>query len=92
MILNFRHNGLRSLWERGDGRHLPPEYADKIQRILDYLNDGTALANGDGRRYRLHRLRGNLAGYWAVSVSANWRIIFRSQDGDVCDVELIDYH
>lgn len=41
---------------------------------------------------RLHPLKGKLAGYWSVSISANWRIIFRLEDGDVCDVELVDYH
>ena len=43
-------------------------------------------------RYRLHALKGNLKGYWSVTVKANWRIIFRFEAGDVYDVELIDYH
>ncbi len=42
--------------------------------------------------FRLHPLKGNLAGYWAVSVSGNWRVIFRFEDGDAVDVNLIDYH
>lgn len=40
----------------------------------------------------LHPLRGELAGYWAVKVSANWRVIFRFEDGDAVDVDLVDYH
>jgi len=40
----------------------------------------------------LHPLRGNLAGFWAVRVSGNWRVIFRLEDGQVFDVDLIDYH
>ncbi len=44
------------------------------------------------RGFGLHRLTGDRAGYWAVTVSANWRIVFRFQEGDVCDVDLIDYH
>ncbi len=43
-------------------------------------------------QYRLHAFRGNLKGYWSVTVNANWRIIFRFEDGDVHDVKLIDYH
>ena len=43
-------------------------------------------------RYRLHFLKGKLAGYWSVTVKANWRIIFRIEGDDVYDVELIDYH
>lgn len=42
--------------------------------------------------YRLHTLKGKLAGYWSVTVKANWRIIFRIEGEDVYDVELIDYH
>ena len=43
-------------------------------------------------QYRLHSLKGNLKGYWSVTVRANWRIIFRFENGNVHDVELIDYH
>ena len=42
--------------------------------------------------YRLHSLRGNLAGHYAVSVSGNWRVTFRFEDGDAVDVDYIDYH
>jgi len=42
--------------------------------------------------YRLHPLKGDLKGYWSVTVRANWRIIFRFQETDAFDVELTDYH
>jgi proteic killer suppression protein len=42
--------------------------------------------------FRLHPLKGDMAGLWSVTVRANWRIIFRFKDGDVTDVDLIDYH
>jgi toxin HigB-1 len=42
--------------------------------------------------YRLHPLKGELAGFWSVTLSGNWRIIFRFEDGSVFDVDLIDYH
>ncbi len=41
---------------------------------------------------QLHKLKGNLREFWAVSVSGNWRIIFRFEDGEPCDVDLVDYH
>ena len=92
MIRNFRHNGLRRFRERGDRRRVPPEYADRIDRILDALEEISSPQNVVAMGYRPHRLTGNLAGYWAVSVSSNWRIVFRLDDGDVYDVDLIDYH
>jgi proteic killer suppression protein len=42
--------------------------------------------------YRLHPLRGRLKGMWSVTISGNWRIIFRFEDGDAFDVDLVDYH
>ena len=42
--------------------------------------------------YRLHPLKGELKGFWSVTVRANWRIVFRFEGTDAFDVELIDYH
>jgi len=42
--------------------------------------------------YRLHSLKGDLKGFWSVTVRANWRIMFRFEGTDAFDVELIDYH
>ncbi len=41
---------------------------------------------------RLHPLKGDLRGLWAVTVRANWRIVWRFEGLDVVDVDLIDYH
>ena len=43
-------------------------------------------------RYHLHALKGDMRGYWSVTVQANWRIIFQFEETDAFDVELIDYH
>ena len=43
-------------------------------------------------RYHLHPLKGKFKGYWSVTVKANWRIIFRFEEGRAYGVELIDYH
>ena len=42
--------------------------------------------------FRLHPLTGDLKGFWAVTVRANWRIIFRFEQGRALDVNLVDYH
>ncbi|MCH6580929.1 MAG: type II toxin-antitoxin system RelE/ParE family toxin [Nitrospinae bacterium] len=41
---------------------------------------------------QVHSLKGNLKGWYAVTVRANWRVIFRYEEGHVLDVDLIDYH
>ena len=92
MIVHFRHNGLRRLYEKGERRRVPPEYVDKIERIIARLDEATMPAHMDLPGYRLHPLKGELAGCWAVSVSRNWRIVFRFEGEHVIDVDLTDYH
>ena len=43
-------------------------------------------------RFRLHSLKGDLAGYWSVKVSGNRRIVFRFEGVHATDVDLVDYH
>ena len=104
MIVRFRHKGLRRLYEKGDRRLVPSQRASKIERILARLDVAAEPADmnlpgfqlhplrGDLPGFQLHPLRGDLAGFWAVSVSGNWRIIFRCEAGNVRDVDLVDYH
>ena len=92
MIVSFRHKGLKLLFEKGDRRRVLPDYADKIERILARLEEASEVGNMDLPGFRLHPLKGDLAGNWSVTVSGNWRIVFRFEGGHACDVDLIDYH
>ena len=92
MIVHFRHKGLKRLYERDDRRGLPAAHADRIARILARLDVAAAPQQMDLPGFRLHPLKGDLAGFWAVSVSGNWRIVFRFDGTDVRDVDLVDYH
>lgn len=92
MIASFKHQGLRMLYEKDDGRRLPAAYLDKIARILARLDEATDVQSMALPGFRLHPLKGDLRGFWSVSVSGNWRIIFRFENGNAYDVNLIDYH
>ena len=92
MIRSFRHRGLRRFYEHGDPRLIRPDLHDRVEAILAQLDVATSPGAMRMPHYRLHALKGNLAGYWSVTVKANWRIIFRFEGEDVYDVELIDYH
>lgn len=92
MIVGFRHKGLKLLYEKGDRRRVPSEKVGKVDRILARLDEATEPANMDLPGFRLHPLKGDLAGYWSVNVSGNWRIVFRFEGVHACDVDLIDYH
>jgi proteic killer suppression protein len=92
MIQRFRHRGLRRLYEDDDRREINPQHADKIAGMLARLDQATEPRHLDLPGWRLHLLKGDLAGYWSITVSANWRIVFRFEQGDATDVDLLDYH
>jgi proteic killer suppression protein len=92
MIESFRHSGPKRFYQQDDRRKLPPDMVDRIASILAALDAATTIAALNRPSFRLHRLKGGLKGFWAITVRANWRIIFRFEDGKVFDVDLADYH
>jgi proteic killer suppression protein len=92
MIRNFRHRGLKRLYDKGDASKVSAQDVNKIRRILARLNNSSRPEDMDVPGFRLHPLKGDLKGFWAVTVRANWRIIFRMEGEDAHDVDLIDYH
>ena len=92
MIEGFRHKGLQRLYEEDDRRKLPADMVGRIRRILAALDAATTIEALNQPTLRLHMLKGELKGFWAVTVRANWRIIFRFEDGNVFDVDFVDYH
>ena len=65
---------------------------DKIENILAKLDTSNVPEKMDVPGFRLHPLKGDWRGFWAVTVRANWRIIWRFENEDAVDVDLIDYH
>lgn len=92
MIRSFKHRGLKRLYERDDKSGIRPDLLDTVERIITLLDAATTPQALDLPRHRLHALKGDLQGFWAVTVRANWRIIFRFEGTDAFDVEMIDYH
>ena len=92
MIRSFKHRGLKRLYERDDRSGIRPDLVDTVQEILTVLDDVDTPQELGLPGYRLHPLKGDLKGFWSVTVRANWRIIFRFDGADAFDVELIDYH
>ena len=92
MIRSFRHRGLKRLYERGDRSRVRADQADRLAIALADLDDARKPSDLDLPGYRLHPLKGDLKSFWSISISGNWRIVFRFDDGDVYDVDLVDYH
>ncbi|MGA2230961.1 MAG: type II toxin-antitoxin system RelE/ParE family toxin [Tepidisphaeraceae bacterium] len=92
MIRSIRHKGLRRLYDDDDPRGVMHEHAQKLRDILVRLDAAGSAVDMDLPGFRLHPLKGELAGFWAVTVRANWRVIYRFADGDAFDVDYVDYH
>jgi toxin HigB-1 len=92
MIRSLKHRGLKRLFERDDRSGIRPDLVDTVQEILTVLDDAATPQELNLPGYRLHPLKGDLKGFWSVTVRGNWRIIFRFAGTDAFDVELIDYH
>ncbi len=89
MIASFKHRGLKKLYEDDDRRGISAAHVGKIKRILARLDEAAEV-----RDMALGFIRSGATskGFWAVSVSGNWRIVFRFENGNVYDVDLINYH
>jgi proteic killer suppression protein len=92
MIGSFKHRGLKRLYERGDRSGIRPDLLDIVEDILARLDEAVTPQAMNLPGYRLHPLKGDMKGFWSVTVRANWRIIFRFEGTDALEVELIDYH
>lgn len=92
MIKSFRNRALKRLVESNDRSGVSPQHVRKIIFILNALGSATRIGDMDLPGLGLHQLRGEYAGHHAVSVSGNWRITFRFDDGDAYEVDYLDYH
>ncbi|MEP1096086.1 MAG: type II toxin-antitoxin system RelE/ParE family toxin [Cyclobacteriaceae bacterium] len=92
MIESFRSKGLKLLFEKGDSSKIRSDLVRKVENTLSRLDASREIRDMNAPGLRLHQLRGDKKGYWAVSVGANWRITFQFIDGDAFDVTLEDYH
>jgi len=92
VIAGFRHKGLKRLYEKDDASGIRADLVDKIRAILSQLGEAETIEDMRMTSFRLHAHKGDRKGFWSVTVRANWRMIFRFENGDADDVELIDYH
>ena len=92
-IRSFRHKGLREFYEDDRLRGIRADQAKRLRRVLTALD--TAATIDDMKLmpgWRLHPLTGDRAGFWSISITGNWRLIFRFDAGDAFDLDLVDYH
>lgn len=92
MIKSFRHKGLEIFYRTGSKAGIQPRHAVRLRAQVSALDAASKPQDMNFPAWRLHSLTGNLAGFWAVQVSGNWRLVFRFDGEDAELVDYLDYH
>ena len=92
MIKSFSNRGLERFFREGAKKGIRPEHAQRLADTLDRLHAAQNIRDMDFPGARLHQLRGKLKGFWSVTISGNWRLIFLFEDGYALKVDYLDYH
>lgn len=92
MIKDFRHRGLQAFFESGSKAGIRPDHAGRLARQLTQLNVAIRPEQMNLPGWKFHALSGDMAGIYAVTVNANWRLTFKFEDADAILVDYQDYH
>jgi len=94
-LVRFRHKGLRRLHKDGSANGVPAAMADKLRKLLFALETSDTVEQlGRFPGWRLHPLKGDLRGFWSLTVTGNWRLMFGydEETNTATDIDSIDYH
>ena len=93
MISSWADSRTRRFYEEGKSSKFPGMDTEAAEDLLSILDAAESLMDiSPLKSVDLHKLSGDRAGQWAMTINGTWRICFRFKDGDACDVEITDYH
>lgn len=92
MIKSFRHKGLRKLFETGSAAGVQPNHATRLRMQLAALDSAQTIDDMEIPGFRLHPLKGELAGRWSITVNGNWRMTFEFREGNAYVLNYEDHH
>lgn len=92
MIKSWCHKGLQLFYETGSTAKISAAHANKLHDILQALDAATHPDHMQFPAFKLHALKGAAEGFYAVSVNANWRVVFAFVGKDAVKVDYLDYH
>lgn len=92
MIKTFRHKGVERFFLSGTKAGIQAAHATRLARQLQRLDVARRPQDMNLPGWRLHPLKGDLAGHWSVAVSGNWRLTFAFDGEDAVLVDYRDYH
>lgn len=92
MIKSFAHKGLERFFTTGSKSGIQAKHATKLRMQLTALHTAVTIDDMHAPGWRLHQLQGDRKDLWSITVSGNWRITFRFEDGNAYIVKYEDYH
>jgi toxin HigB-1 len=92
MITYFRHKGLEKFFLTGGKAGIQPRHAARLRELLTALHAALSLEDLERPSWRLHPLKGDKIDHWAMTVQANWRLVFRFDGQHVELLDYLDYH
>lgn len=92
MIGSIKHKALAALYYDDRTKGVQQALVKRLRQVLALLDTALIAEDMNIPGLRFHQLKGDLAGFYSVSVSGNWRVIFHFENGQATDVDLIDYH
>ena len=93
MIQSWANSRSRRFYEDGKISRLRSLDNGAVDELLAALDAATSLNDlSPLKSVGLHKLSGDRAGQWAMTVNGPWRICFRFKNGNAYDVEIIDFH
>ena len=93
MIRSFQSKALKLLWCKDDDSKLPKEVITKIRQMLQVIDQARVVPHDFAAfmSWRIHPMQG-VDNYWSLTVTGNWRVVFRFENGEAYDLDYMDYH
>ena len=92
MIKSWKHKGLKLFFETGNKSGIIAEHEKRLRIILQRLSAAVKPEDMNTPGMNFHKLKGDLKGFYAITVRANWRIVFKFNNQDAEEVNYLDYH
>ena len=92
MIRSFKHKGLEKFFTKGSAAGIQNDHVARLEERLQALHTAINAEDMNIPGWRLHALKGDREGQWAINVSGNWRMVFEFEDGHAYVVSYEDYH
>lgn len=92
MIKSFKHKGLKRFYETGSAQGIQAKHEKRLRMQLVALDTAKEINDLDIPGYKLHPLKGDRKGIWAIAVNGNWRLTFEFSDGNAYVLDYEDYH